>query len=199
MAYSYTSEAQIERFLIGDVAIDEDSFSLTAAQWTTWLEELEDAAINMVDSYCRRDFLQHTSQTEYHDGDGGTILFFDHSPVISLTSITVEGSLVATSDYYLYANEGYVKLWSNSFAKNRPRNVVVVYTYGYASVPAMIAHVTAEIIANMIKKVYRETESSGVNRKQIGDYEAWYGDKAVFTAEMKEKLNYYRRDLVGAA
>lgn len=96
--------------------------------------------------------------THYLDGPGGQILRLRVRPVISVTSIhddpTHEYSstyLVAATDYTLYGDLGLVELkptsvwgeWSGPEDEDglpEERNVKVVYSAGFATIPAGIKH-----------------------------------------------------------
>lgn len=108
-----------------------------------------------VENYCGRTFASATF-TEYFDGVFQDSLNLKNYPITSITSIHDDGdrvygdsSLISSSDYVYYADEGIVKF--DSVLSGGNKSVKVVYVAGYATIPsdlklAIIKRVAAEYI-----------------------------------------------------
>ncbi len=106
-------------------------------------------------TYTGRDLLV-ASYTEYYDGDGGSVLRLDQSPIISISSISIDAarifaaaSLIPATDIIGDAKSsllGFVELLTYSFSRG-VKNVKVVYSAGYSTVPADLSGAVKLIIA----------------------------------------------------
>ena len=76
------------------------------------------------------------SITEKFDGDKTEDLFLSRSPVVSVTSVTEDGTTLSegnSNDYVLYSNIGRLrKVGKNKWSAVRLQNITVVYTAGYS-------------------------------------------------------------------
>lgn len=107
------------------------------------ITEFVNAVSVMFNTITRRSLLSR-DHSEYHDGDGGAVLFLDNYPVSALTHLYIDPDRaygaeteIASGDYALYADIGKVRLISQVFDKG-PLSIKAVYTAGYelADVPA---------------------------------------------------------------
>lgn len=106
----------------------------------------------------QRSFADATTETEWIDienldeDEEIDTIFLDLRPVQSITSLEsydTSGTLITTwesSDYWLDAKMGRIRLTSKKFAQQNHR-VKCVYTYGYTTVPTNIAALSATISA----------------------------------------------------
>ena len=100
---------------------------------TTTKEEYIEAASDYIRSYCNRDFMKQ-AYTEYHRG-GGQRITLNHYPVVSITSITIDGTEISSDDYTLIdAKNGIVEFdyWLEDTGVNE---IYVSYTAGYSISP----------------------------------------------------------------
>src|SRR5687767_3629238 len=72
------------------------------------------------------------------DGTSGEYLFLPQLPVNAVSSITVAGTTITSSDYHVYADLGYVRRANGGSWGYLPRTVVVTYDHGYATIPDAI-------------------------------------------------------------
>ena len=137
---------------------DVDTFHVRAAAWSGlvslseaktelgWSGETdadEDALVAMIEAvsaaceaYTNRVWRQRTF-TEALDGDGGSELILGHAPILSITSVTENGSAVAAAGYA--ANTSTITRLSGYAAGSWTagvRNIAVTYVAGVADVPA---------------------------------------------------------------
>lgn len=146
------------------------------------------------------------SYTETKDGNGGTRVRLDQcpptpdSPPIAVTSVTVDGAAIPQRPAVSASNtnpEGWIlreygiDLVGYAFTRGS-RNVVIVYTVGYAEVPEDIAQATTEHVA--LK--YRRRGTMGVAMEAGGGEAMTYSDTSVI-AGINDLLDGYRALGVG--
>ena len=99
----------------------------------TLLISLLDAYNGKIENYLGVTMI-NTTYTESYDGNGTDCLFLKHYPIISVISLSIDDtalSVVADDDFYIYAEEGYIKLDSDTFTTTDYRNVDIVYSAGH--------------------------------------------------------------------
>jgi len=91
-----------------------------------------------------------TTYTEYYDGNGTDTLVLRYAPIVSVTSLSIEGVDLQSTEYKVYSS-GYIRLTSvtgsaldratGSVGSAFPvgqQNVLVVYVANDATVPAIV-------------------------------------------------------------
>jgi len=87
------------------------------------------------------------------DGTGTDTMFIrpDHTPLITLDALEIDGTTITPSSVYVYGNVGKLLLGEDSeestFRDNDPQNVTVSYTHGYATTPQKIKKLAKNIAA----------------------------------------------------
>lgn len=126
---------------------------ITTDNITSHIEEAE----AVIDRICNTSFTSAAVTSEKHDGNDMDTLQLRHYPLISVTSLTIQGTSVMTSHVYVYTGiegAGMIKLSEDAekttFEIDDPQGIVVSYTYGYASVPIIIRRATANVAARML-------------------------------------------------
>lgn len=156
-------------------------------EFDNWIQNtLIPAAESYVDLYTGRTFSQATV-TEYYDGNGKNYLLLSKYPVTNISSIKVSGSTIDPNDY-TWNRSGLVKLKSKTFPKG-VGNIEVTYTYGYATVPAVIDDVTARIAARILQIMVQNKMGILV---RIDDFKVQLADYKVITEDIKAVLNRFR-------
>jgi hypothetical protein len=164
-------------------------------------------ASTVIQNYCNQKIEQISADAILLDGAGSAKLFLPELPVTTITSVKVDGVLLASTDYALAENG---VLWRNfGVWAIGARNVEVTYTHGYAVIPADIKGVCYRSAARLYQAQLKATHQGlvpGLQAVSVGDWsETYEGDKAVVgesdkgvsaarTLLMSEKdiLNYYR-------
>ena len=144
------------------------------------------------------------SITEKFDGDRTEDLFLSRSPVVSVTSVTEDGSVLTEGndqDYVLYANLGRLrKIGREKWSAAKLQNITVVYSAGYSdsessaeNVPSDMKYICARATGRLIVSALslgsqQSTGSVGthssdsttdsqfqmVRNEGIGDYQVTY-------------------------
>lgn len=66
-------------------------------------------ATMFINLFCNRDFWLRDKRY-YLDGSGTNVLFLDDRPIISISELKADGIELASSEYKVYAEPGYIKL-----------------------------------------------------------------------------------------
>lgn len=98
----------------------------------TMLEICADAASERLERRTSRVFRLRTV-SETHSGDGfGSVLYLSRFPIVSLTSLTVDGQALTADRYVVDHARGRVLLTGGGRFPAGAENVTVVYQAGYA-------------------------------------------------------------------
>lgn len=89
-----------------------------------------------------------------------------YRPLVSVTALTDNGQLVASSGYYT-TTDGQVRLDDlDSFFTVGRQTVEITYTAGFASIPPDLKHAATTIVASF----FNASSHLGLAREQIGQY-----------------------------
>lgn len=166
-----------------------------------------DEATAVIQNYCNQKIEQVSDDTIQLDGTGSTKLFLPELPVVSITSVEVDGVLLDPT-YYALAENGV--LWRKYGVWTvGARNIKIAYTHGYVSIPEDVKGVCYRSASRLYQaqlKALRQDFVSGLQSVSVGDWSETYetaggssgeSDKGVSAARtllMSEKdiLNRYR-------
>lgn len=96
--------------------------------YDTVLELLINMASDVIEQFLGTPVL-NGSYTEKLDGDGTNVLVPRHYPIISVSSLKVDGEAVSSDDYYVY--EGYI--YSEQTLAEGHQNIELIYTAGWGA------------------------------------------------------------------
>ena len=164
-------------------------------------------ATTIIQNYCNQKIEQVSAATILLDGAGSTKLFLPELPVTAITSVKVDGVLLAATDYALAENGVLWRLYG--LWPIGARNVEVTYSHGYAATPADIKGVCYRSAARLYQAQLKATHQGlvpGLQAVSVGDWsETYEGDKAAagesdkgvsaartLLVSEKDILNYYR-------
>lgn len=149
-------------------------------------------------TYTGRDLLV-TAYTEYYDGDDGAILRVNQHPIVSVTSIHTDpardfeaASLVPSDDIIGDARSyalGFIELLTYRFLRGM-KSVKVVYSAGYATVPADLSQAVMLIVAKQFKVAEKKMFAEG--SYQVGNMTVTLSPDA-FPKDAMKVLDSYRR------
>lgn len=135
-------------------------------------------ASRAVEEWCKRTFAVAT-YTDYLNGKNRSRVWLRNLPVISITSVTANGTLIDNTggNAYLFVPEtgALIRGTNMDDPQQGPwwpwgtRNIVVVYSAGYASVPDTVQRATILTIKNLYEVL--KTSVGPVQSEKIGDYQ----------------------------
>ena len=96
----------------------------------------------------------NTEYTEVYDGDGTNTLFLKHYPIVSVSSLSVDDGTVSSSDYYIYSDEGFIRLDSDVFTKDN-QNVAITYKAGHGATRAAVPEPLKLALKTWVARVYK--------------------------------------------
>jgi len=143
----------------------------------TLLAALITAASGFARTYCSRDFSQ-TDYDESYDGLGGRKLPLRHTPIIAVTSLTINGQPIppgSVPGVPGWLNTPTMIVLNGYVFRRGMLNVQVAYTAGYAEIPAELAQACVEMVGFR----YREMGRIGMSSKSMGGETTSYQVKDV--------------------
>ena len=162
---------------------------LTVTADDALLERLVTAASGFILSWIGRDIaLRECAETR--DGTGGVRLAFSNTPVVSVTSVAIDGVEVPPAPdalrpgYVFSATQLYLR--GHVFTRGN-QNVSLSYTAGYAAVPAEIEQACIELVALR----YRERERIGHVSKSLAGETVSFSQKDM-SDDIKTALLAYK-------
>ncbi len=84
--------------------------------------------------------------------------FQDANPILTLNTLTIDGTVITVSTVFVYKETGRMVLGEDSeesrFTFNEPQQIVLNYTYGLDAIPELISEITALYAA--IKSLFQQ-------------------------------------------
>jgi len=177
---------------------------LSGSDDDTFIGNLIERASEAIENYCRRKFTS-TQYTEYHDGRGEPRLVLNHRPIISVTSVHDDldrafgsGALIDSGDYITRDDEGIIEYLGSASTfpstaacfYDGQLNVKIVYTAGYATIPADVGQACIMLCALLYNR--GKQQADGIKSESHGGtYSVTYAGMAM-TGEIKDLLAAFR-------
>lgn len=162
------------------------------------LTNMINASQRICEQYLHHPILQ-ASYTEYYDGDGTGKLILRKWPIISVTSIHIDidrefdsDDLADPTNYYVDSENGIIEFY-RAFAAGPAwfdegiKNIKVVYSAGFASIPDDLIEAADEHVAWM----FRRANTEGTTQQSLGGKSEVYDDRKI-PDWLKLKLLPYR-------
>lgn len=166
------------------------------ASLASLVKDLIEQASDSVDLYCGRDFAHHVAVEERCDGTGRDRLMLRGRPVISVTSVEVDGvSLVDGDEYMAHEGQGILERIDGLPWRRGHRNVVVVYSYGYVTPPPAIVGVVEDLVTGALTHAARNRAAKGASSMSMDGYSVAYSELSrlmVLAPEQLQVLDRYR-------
>lgn len=146
------------------------------AAFDTLIDDINTQTSSMVDRYCDRDFLKHTDDTMVFDGNNRIRIRKLGYPVISITSVKIDGVLLAASEYRIKShplhpteNAGILEkrwsVWPNGW-----ENIEVVYTWGFDTPPEVVSMVVEIVAVQEIKDLAARYKGKGAESMSMDGF-----------------------------
>lgn len=139
-------------------------------------------ATEMIEGYCDRRFKEQTNITEYYDGSSIDQLILRNRPITNTTTLAISGRDTTLndddfssldSDYFFADNNAGVIDGIASFSGRYDR-WKVVYSAGYATIPADLAEACASLAAYLVTN--DPSSTAGITQKKEGTREIHYSN-----------------------
>lgn len=150
-------------------------------------------AEKIINDHCLRlDFATHENETELVSGDGfRDFILLSKRPVTAVSKVELKGNgswvQQSTSDYYVTGD----RIQFRVVLVKGFQNIRVTYNWGFAAVPGDVSYCAAETVARFLQKRVAYKMGPLV---RVGDYRVELSNPDVFTADLKEALEHYRRE-----
>jgi len=135
--------------------------------------------------------LINSTYTEEYDGDEKSTLFLKHYPIISVSSLTIDGtSQTEDDDFFVYNEEGYIKLDSDTFSSTDLHNVDITYSAGWGATRAVVPDVLKDCLKKWVMRIFK---AENVDFSQQFDESSLAHIKSqMMPWDIKQDLDYYR-------
>ena len=199
----YTVVARVKEFAA--ITWDQLNFVNDAAYVTFITDILIPKVEAIVDDYVGHDFNDHNTYTLTFDGSGKESLPINRVglvggvpprllplPLISLTSVTIDGGANVVANCQIY--DTYIRYENNVFCVGR-QNVIVIARCGYAAVPADIQYITDTICANILRGMLKRWLAPAIITKAVmegGSLTAFHAEDMFLTPLLKSMLDRFR-------
>lgn len=139
-----------------------------------------------------------TQVTETYAGDGSNILILDHCPIITLDTLTIDGTSVTPANVDVWLETGKLILTDDAEETkfrtegDGSRTTSVTYTHGTSEVPEHIKRLT-ECIAAMMMLIHQTGGTyDDITSYTIGGVTASVGEPYM---NIKATLEYLQREI----
>jgi len=134
-ANALVTKDEIKRWLKLSGTGDDDFFQEAINDWSDTIEKRLGRVIKSA---------EHTDEVR----DGGKLaVILKNIPVSSISSITVDGAALGSSDYTLDGDSGIIKLKSGLSFSGGPGSILATYTGGYTEVPGDLKRAVKQLVA----------------------------------------------------
>jgi uncharacterized phiE125 gp8 family phage protein len=123
------------------------------------LQGLINACSTAIERYCRRKFKSQTYTNEFYDGTGYKTLNLKNYPVSNVSSVSIDGVVLSSSNYVCKTDTGVLArkgpslpgLRVNSNWPEGDWNIQVTYTAGYTTIPDDLELACKMFVASIYK------------------------------------------------
>jgi len=127
-----------------------------------------------------------TTISETRDGNGTSTIFLNHSPIITITSITMDGVEIDSDNFVFYGDTGKVTLTkpielselgvvaSPIFTNTDKQNVTIIYTYGDVNNYQNMQDLSFYMTCKKVLWASGASESGGATSEKMADYSINY-------------------------
>jgi hypothetical protein len=153
-----------------------DATDLTAYQ-SSDADAILRQAQGAIRRYCGWHIAPEVTETVTLDANGTRVLALPSGYVTDVDTITNE-DVTLTSEDFDWSESGYIH-HRTGWWTNRPRQVVVTFTHGYAETPDELVGVAVSLAAR------RASSPAGVRREQAGQVSMEYGAREFLADELQ--------------
>ncbi len=160
------------------------------------LQAIEEATA-VIKNYCNQEIEQVELDTVLLDGSGTAKLFLPELPVNQIDSVFVDGTALDANGYALAENGILMRkfgVWTEG-----ARNIEIVYTHGYATIPDDLKGVCYRSAARIFQaqlKAAKVDHVGDVKSISVGDYSISFGSEGGSDGESQGGISAARTLLV---
>ena len=118
------------------------------------LESALDAYNKMIEDYLCVPMINLTYTAEKYDGDGTDTLFLKHYPIVSVTTLTLDGTAIVAADYLIYSTEGFIRYDDGIFTKDY-QNISITYSAGHGATRADVSDALKLALKTWVARVFK--------------------------------------------
>lgn len=132
-------------------------------------------------NYCEQTLDRVTGDVVTLDQEGGPLLFLPELPVVSVSAVRENGTLLTVGTHYKLTGNGVLVRQGGLNWYRGVQTVQVTYTHGYNPVPDDIRGVCARAASRLFQAGLRAEETGGVlgiASKSLGDFSVAYSGES---------------------
>jgi len=163
---------------------------------STYMATALQSSKDFIDNICDRDFLLHSDEVEFHDGNGRDSLNTYYYPIVGITYVVMYNQLMQSMRTFLdteliihpewgeiflppiypafMADKPFSAMFGNIFISGR-RNIEIKYDYGYSTPPNEIVTASNLYASSYILKLKFASISGGSASRSIDGYSESFG------------------------
>jgi uncharacterized phiE125 gp8 family phage protein len=172
------------------------------------LDELIDMATAIIEKTTSRRLKSRAyvnDLTSFHsDGSQTDTLWLVEFPVVSVQQVIIDGGVMASTDYKVYPESGYIRLarrvttylsqpQATVIVPDGVQNVRVDYTAGFATVPPDLVQACRDLAAHMFIMSHASDKRTGIISRSIGDKSEQFIDDTTIPPRVEQLIAPYRR------
>lgn len=186
--------------------IDPSDLGLTQAELDNLVTQSNRQGSEAVEGYCQRDFEHHVDETFNLDGNDRARLRLPGWPIITITSVKIDGTLIDSDEYRIRPMPGNRDLNSGVLEKKtgvwrRPlrgwENIEVVATWGFQEPPEVVQDVVNDLAVRDLQGYLRNIQLRGATQISLEGFSIGFGTAEERQLELtdghKDKLDPYRQ------
>lgn len=164
-SYDLTTLAAV-KIALGITTGDDD------ARISTWITQ----ASKRIETYCNRVFVVETVSEAFRLDRSLDKLVLGRSPVVAITSVTEDGEAVLAADYELDAGPGFLMRLDDDEPTTWPAvKITVVYSAGFATIPADLAGACIAMVSLMRSSAARDPMMKREEIPDVRTVDYWVG------------------------
>jgi hypothetical protein len=163
----------------------------TSTQVSSWIADIT----AFIEEQTGRKYASQTTTAEKHSGDGSPFIMLDNYPLLTVTTLIVDGTTLTSGTGYWIADAkaGIIECLSSAEQREEGEsdgheNITVTYTWGASAVPASIKEYCAVLVAMkaLSASSIASTSSGALKSYSDGDVSLTYQDGDKVAASLIE-------------
>lgn len=164
-----------------------------------FITELLERASEYIERFTQREFTSNDA-TKTIDGKGSRSFMVPDHPVISISSIKIDGDTIDASNYKLKEPSGYRANNSGVVVRTDGgrwpygnQNIEISYTWGYSTTPGPVKDVAEEIAADMLQTAVNNYKTGGLDSMNIEGFQTQFEDRFALNSSQRERLKPFKK------
>ena len=152
---------------------------------STWITQ----ASKRIETYCNRVFPVEAVSEVFRLDRGLDKLVLGRAPVTAITTVTEDGEAVVAADYELDAGPGFLMRLDDDEPTDWPAvKITIVYSAGFATIPADIAWACTELVKQLRSFATRDPMMKREEIPDVRTVDYWVGQVGESSASLPPEI-----------